>query len=51
MALRFIDTADVHLDSPPATLALRDPALADLIGRRPAPRLSLADELPLPARR
>jgi hypothetical protein len=50
MALRFIHTADV-LDSPPATLALRDPALADPIGRRRAPRLRLADELPLPARR
>jgi hypothetical protein len=51
MALRFVHTADVHLDSPPAMLALRDPALADLIGRRPATRLRLADEFPLPARR
>jgi DNA repair protein SbcD/Mre11 len=32
MALRFVHTADVHLDSPLATLALRDPELADLIG-------------------
>ena len=32
MAFRFVHTADVHLDSPLATLALRDPELADLIG-------------------
>ena len=32
MALRFVHTADVHLDSPLATLALRDPELAELIG-------------------
>ena len=32
MAFRFVHTADVHLDSPLATLALRDPALAELIG-------------------
>jgi DNA repair exonuclease SbcCD nuclease subunit len=32
MAFRFVHTADVHLDSPLRTLALRDPALADLIG-------------------
>jgi DNA repair protein SbcD/Mre11 len=32
MAFRFVHTADVHLDSPLATLALRDPQLADLIG-------------------
>jgi DNA repair exonuclease SbcCD nuclease subunit len=32
MAFRFVHTADVHLDSPLATLALRDPDLADLIG-------------------
>ena len=29
MAFRFVDTADTHLDSPPATLA--DPELAELI--------------------
>jgi DNA repair exonuclease SbcCD nuclease subunit len=32
MAFRFVHTADVHLDSPLATPALRDPALAELIG-------------------
>ena len=32
MAIRFVHTADIHLDSPLATLALRDPALAELIG-------------------
>jgi DNA repair exonuclease SbcCD nuclease subunit len=32
MAIRFVHTADVHLDSPLATLALRDPDLAELIG-------------------
>ena len=32
MAFRFDHTADIHLDSPLATLALRDPELADLIG-------------------
>jgi hypothetical protein len=31
MAFRFVHTADIHLDSPLATLALRDPELADLI--------------------
>ena len=32
MAFRFVHTADVHLDSPPVTLSLRDPELAELIG-------------------
>ena len=32
MPFRFVHTADVHLDSPLATLALRDPTLAELIG-------------------
>jgi len=32
MPFRFVHTADVHLDSPLATLALRDSALAELIG-------------------
>jgi hypothetical protein len=32
MAIRFVHTADVQLDSPLATLALRDPELAELIG-------------------
>ena len=32
MAFRFVHTADVHLDSPLSTLALRDPMLAELIG-------------------
>jgi hypothetical protein len=32
MAFRFVHTADVHLDSPLATLALRAPELAGLIG-------------------
>jgi DNA repair protein SbcD/Mre11 len=32
MPFRFVHTADVHLDSPLATLALRDPGLAELIG-------------------
>jgi len=31
MVFRFVHTADVHLDSPLATLALRDPELAELI--------------------
>jgi DNA repair protein SbcD/Mre11 len=32
MAFRFVHTADIHLDSPLRTLALREPALAELIG-------------------
>jgi DNA repair protein SbcD/Mre11 len=32
MAFRFVHTADIHLDSPLATLALRDSDLAELIG-------------------
>ena len=32
MAFRFVHVADVHLDSPLATPALRDPELTDLIG-------------------
>jgi hypothetical protein len=32
MAFRFVHTADIHLDSPLASLALRDSDLADLIG-------------------
>lgn len=32
MAYRFLHTADVHLDSPLKTLALRNPELSDLIG-------------------
>jgi DNA repair exonuclease SbcCD nuclease subunit len=32
MAFRFVHTADIHLDSPLAMLALRDPELADRIG-------------------
>ncbi len=31
-AFRFVHTADIHLDSPLKSLALRDPALADLVG-------------------
>ena len=31
-AFRFVDTADIHLDSPLRSLALRNPGLADLIG-------------------
>jgi DNA repair protein SbcD/Mre11 len=31
-AFRFIHTADIHLDSPLKSLALRDPALAELVG-------------------
>lgn len=32
MAFKFLHTADLHLDSPLKSLALRDPALADLVG-------------------
>jgi hypothetical protein len=32
MAIRFVHTADIHLDSSLATLALRDSELAELIG-------------------
>lgn len=32
MAFRFVHAADLHLDSPLRSLALRDPALAELIG-------------------
>jgi exonuclease SbcD len=32
MAYRFVHAADIHLDSPLLSLALRDPVLADLIG-------------------
>lgn len=32
MAYRFIHSADIHLDSPLRSLAMRDPALSDLIG-------------------
>jgi len=40
MAFRFIHSADIHLDSPLQSLALRDPALADLIST--ATRLAFA---------
>ncbi len=39
MPFRFLHTADLHLDSPLRSLALRDPALADLIAE--ASRLTL----------
>ena len=32
MAFQFVHTADIHLDSPLRTLALREPALAEMIG-------------------
>jgi exonuclease SbcD len=32
MTFRFLHTADIHLDSPLRSLALRDPALAGLVG-------------------
>ncbi|RWI16733.1 DNA repair exonuclease [Mesorhizobium sp.] len=32
MAFRFIHTADIHLDSPLRSLALRNPGLAELVG-------------------
>lgn len=32
MAFRFVHTADIHLDSPLKSLALRDAGLADLVG-------------------
>lgn len=32
MAFRFIHTADIHLDSPLRSLAMRNPALAELVG-------------------
>ncbi len=32
MAYRFVHAADIHLDSPLRSLALRDPGLADVIG-------------------
>ncbi len=32
MAFRFVHTADIHLDSPLRSLALRDPEIAELIG-------------------
>jgi len=32
MAIRFIHTADVHLDSPLSSLAVRDPEIAETVG-------------------
>ncbi|NNE41557.1 MAG: DNA repair exonuclease [Marinicaulis sp.] len=32
MTIKFIHTADVHLDSPLHTLAVRDPEIADIVG-------------------
>jgi DNA repair exonuclease SbcCD nuclease subunit len=32
LPFRFVHTADIHLDSPLRSLALKDPALAELIG-------------------
>src|SRR6478672_8310548 len=32
MAFRFVHTADIHLDSPLRSLALRNPDLAELVG-------------------
>ena len=32
MSFRFVHTADIHLDSPLKSLALRNPDLAELIG-------------------
>ena len=51
MAFRFVHTADLHLDSPLASLALADPALAERVGtatRQALTRivdLSLAEEV------
>ena len=39
MTFRFVHTADVHLDSPLSTLALRDPMLDELIGGATRTRL------------
>ncbi|MBR3372078.1 MAG: metallophosphoesterase [Rhodobacteraceae bacterium] len=45
MAFRFIHTADLHLDSPLRSLALRDPDLAGLVGG--ATRLALRNIIDL----
>jgi DNA repair exonuclease SbcCD nuclease subunit len=42
---RFVHTADIHLDSPLKSLALRDPELAQLIGN--ATRKSLVRTIDL----
>ena len=33
MPFRFVHTADIHLDSPLRSLALRDPDIAEVIGK------------------
>ena len=43
MAYRFVHAADLHLDSPLKSLALRDPDLANLVGD--ATRRVILDEL------
>lgn len=40
VAFKFIHTADIHLDSPLKSLALRDPALAELVGNASRTALS-----------
>ncbi|MEP2531193.1 DNA repair exonuclease [Shimia sp.] len=40
MAFKFVHTADIHLDSPLKSLALRDPGLAELIGNATRTALS-----------
>ena len=45
MPFRFVHTADIHLDSPLRSLALRNPELADLIGT--ATRLAFVNVIDL----
>ncbi|MBE7183543.1 MAG: DNA repair exonuclease [Methylobacterium mesophilicum] len=45
MPFRFVHTADIHLDSPLRTLALRNPELAELIGNATRRALSAVVDL------
>jgi exonuclease SbcD len=44
MAFRFVHIADVHLDSPVARPALRDPTVAQVIGGAPRKAFMVASE-------
>ena len=44
MAFRFVHAADVHLDSPVARPALRDPTVAKMIGGAPRKAFMVASE-------
>ncbi len=51
MVFRFVHTADIHLDSPLRSLALRDPEIAEMIGNATRQAFERTVELCLEERR